>query len=710
MKQTALLIMAVLCFIIPTASAHMSNTSTLDLKEVSPNHFKMVLTLPLVSGRIIKALPVLPDNCTVSGEPTERGTGVSVVRTWEMECKPQELIGLPIGVSGLLGTSQEVLMTIETLDGRKHNQVLRPTKPFFVIPNPPTIWSIVGDAFLEGIRRALSRIELILLILIVVLLNKGASPVLSGLLAYVSAHALGQWLGGQTWMAMSLFLPQALTAFFTLLLAVELVCGQPLFRRDWLKPGWVVMLGLGLVAGGAQPETISTLGLSRTEQGVGFAFFAVGVLGGLIIPALIAYEWHKVTDLLSRHFHDRVTIWIAYLIGITSAGILFYQSSGPLFGSGITPVVPLLTLVTTVVFGLWCRKLGLKWLALSSGLCFGIGMVLSFQGLPLPFITLVLYSTLIFLGATLQSPRQWPLIVTVPVAVITMFYHGWYAADMLRANTSLPVANVTATGALVAFLFFVCYSAIETGRPGRVTRMIGVISVVLALGWRLIEYLGWIEGPVASEIAMGLVRIPVLTILFLLAALFAWPRRTRFQAEPIHKPWLHWVLLGASFILLPHGDWRVDNPFYTPRAPTTIEAKRIMTTILSDTYQAFNVTDESDAFDRLARNVSENLVANVYLDSRRRLTAGTRKGAEVTVKDVSVMSVDEPVGVATADQSFTYPCKWIVTARVKHSQHIHDRQNVYVGELTIRIEDERWKIARLNLLSEERVVFSRKTS
>ena len=135
-----------------------------------------------------------------------------------------------------------------------------------------------------------------------------------------------------------------------------------------------------------------------------------------------------------------------------------------------------------------------------------------------------------------------------------------------------------------------------------------------------------------------------------------------------------------------------------------------MTTLLSDTYLAFNVADENDAFDRLAENVSSDLVANVYLDSRRRLTAGTRKGAEVTVKDVSVMSVDDAVGVVTGDQAFTYPCKWIVTARVKHWQHIHDRQNVYVGELTIRIEDERWKIARLNLLSEERVVLSRQTS
>ncbi len=710
MKRSALLVIAVLFFCIPTASAHLSKTSTLELKENSPRRFQVVFTLPIVEGRFIKARPVLPDSCTVVGEPTERGTGVSVIRTWEMDCDPRELIGLPIGVSGLLGTSQEVMLTIETLDGRKHTQVLSPTQPFFMIPPPTKIWHIVGEALQEGVRRVLLRPELVLLVVLVVLFNMGTRPVVVGLLAFVSTRALGQWLGGQTWMAVSMFLPRALTCLIVLLFAVELVSGQSLLRRGWLKPWWAIMLALGLLSGAAQSDTIPTLGLSEIEQWAGFFFFALGVLGGMMMPALAAYEWQKLTGRFSGRFRDSVTLWIPYLIGVAAAGMLLYQASAPLYGSGMTPAIPVLTLVTTAVFALWCRMQGLKWLALIGGLCFGAGMVLSFQGVMLPFLTLALLSTLIFFGAILLWPQRWTVAVTIPVAVVAMFYHGWHAGDILQANTSVPVANATSTVALAAFLFFVCYSAVEVGRPGRAVRAIGVITMVLALAWRLIEYRGWIGGSVAAEIAMGLVRLPVLTILLLLAAGLAWPRRIRFQSRPISKPWLHWVLLGASFFLLPHGDWLVHNPYYTPRAPTTVEAKRIMTTLLSDTYLAFNVADENDAFDRLAQNVSRDLVANVYLDSRRRLTAGTRKGAEVTVKDVSVMSVDDAVGVVTGDQAFTYHCKWIVTARVKHMQHIHDRQNVYVGELTIRIEDERWKIARVNLLSEERVVLSRQTS
>ena len=129
-----------------------------------------------------------------------------------------------------------------------------------------------------------------------------------------------------------------------------------------------------------------------------------------------------------------------------------------------------------------------------------------------------------------------------------------------------------------------------------------------------------------------------------------------------------------------------------------------MDKLLTDTYFAFNLKDENAAFDNLEANLSEELVADVYLDSRRRLTAGTREGAKVTVKDVSVTFVDAASSEVKGAKSFTYPCKWIVTARVQHLQHIHDRQNIYLGELTIRVEDERWKITRLILKSEERVV------
>ena len=270
-------------------------------------------------------------------------------------------------------------------------------------------------------------------------------------------------------------------------------------------------------------------------------------------------------------------------------------------------------------------------------------------------------------------------------------------------------------GALLVFLFYVCYRTapvrISTGLSAQSVRIVGVVAVASAVLWRLGEYRDWFSEDLSAEIAMGFARLPVLALVLLLVAAFARPRKRRFEAnlEAGRQP-AHWVFLAIAFFALPLGTWRVHNPFYTPRAPSTTEASRIMNRLLTNTYLAFNLKDENEAFDNLETNLSENLVADVYLDSRRRLTAGTRQGAKITVKDVSVISVDAAKSGMAASQSFTYPCKWVVTARVQHLKHIHDRQNIYLGELTIGIEDDRWKITQLVLKNEERVIKSWQSS
>jgi hydrogenase/urease accessory protein HupE len=371
----------------------------------------------------------------------------------------------------------------------------------------------------------------------------------------------------------------------------------------------------------------------------------------------------------------------------------------------------MVTLVTAAALGLWCRRdyggAGLA-LAIVAGAGCGAGVVVSFHG-TLPLASLAVFGLLALVGARLLLAKRWPLWLALLIVALTALYQGHHAGQILRHDATLPVANAVGMGVLLAAVFLVCYRAIPAGdRAGRPSlRVPGILVMVLAGLWQLAEYREWASGPVAADLAMGLARLPVLAILLLFGAWLAWPRRRRFasSSQPAAgAPGAHWALLGLAFFVLPLGTLRVDIPFHTPDAPSAAEAGRVMGTLLTDTYLAFNLTDEDAAFDRLARNLSQDLVANVYLDSRRRLTAGTREGAEVMVRDVSVMEVDEAIG--TADNAFTYPCQWVVTARVRHLQHIHNRQNVYAGELTIRVEDDRWKIARLDLFSEERVVLS----
>ncbi len=722
MKRIAALVVLQLA-LAAGASADLANPSTLAIEEISPSRFTVELTLPVIGGRVVKARPILPDVCVADGEPEVRGDARQAIRTWTMTCDPAQLVGAPVGVHGLLGTALDVLLTIETLDGRRHVQQLRATRAFFVVPPPPTFTELALAAGRRGAERLLRREEMALLLLVVLLLGTRPGALLAALVAFAAVQGLGQWLAGQGWMVMSAFLPRAAAAAMAWCVGVELL-GHSQLRPGWWRPPWLPMLVLGALYGAAQPRTVPTEGLSAGEQSLSLVLFAAGTLAGLLLLALWAQQLWRVLAGLSQDARQRWTCRVAYAAAVLAGGFFFHWASAPLWGAAVTPAVPMVTLAAAAALGLWCRRddraSGLA-LALAAAAACAAGIIVSFHG-ALPLASLGTFGLLALVGGRLLLAKPWPLWLTLPTVALTALYQGHHAGHILRQDTTLPVAGAVSMGVLLAAVFLLCYRAIPTALHFSLftfhSSLPGFLALALAGLWQLAEHRQWLSGPVAADLAMGLARLPVLALILLLAAWLAWPRRRRFAPQPAtNKPTAHWALLALAFFVLPWGTLRLDIPFHTPDAPSAAEAGRVMRTLLTDTYLAFNLADEDAAFDRLAQNLSQDLVADVYLDSRRRLRAGTREGAEVTVRDVSVLAVD--AAVATADKaslhpsgatSFTYPCQWVVTARVRHLQHIHNRQNVYAGELTLRIEDDRWKIAGLDLHSEERVVLSWRSS
>jgi hypothetical protein len=711
MKRVAVLVLLQLA-LVTSALADLANPSTLAIRETSPSRFTVELTLPVLNGRVVKAKPVLPHICVAGGEPEVRGDSSKAIRTWTVTCDPAQLVGAPVGIHGLLGTSLDVLLTVETLDGRRHVRQLRPTQAYFVIPPPPTITELARDAGRHGAERLLRRPEMALLLLASLLLGVRWRALLVALVAFAAAQGLGQWLAGQRWMVMSVFLPQVAAAGTAWICGVELM-GRPMLRPGWSRPLWVPMFVLGVLYGAAQPETVPTMGLSTGEQGLSLVLFAAGALAGLLLLTLCVDQLRNALLGLSDDARQRWTFRVAYVTVVLAGGVFFYRIGAPLFGGGVTPAVPMVALVTAAALGLWCRRdygaTGLLLGIVAAAAC-AAGVSVTFYG-ALPLTSLAVFGLLALVGARLLLGQRWPLWLALLVVAVTALYQGFHAGQILRHDATLPVANAVGMGVLLVAVFFVCYRAIPAGDlAGRPSLWVpGLLAMVLAGLWQLAGYREWWIGPVAADLAMGVARLPVPAMILLLGAWLAWPRRRRFASQPVTQGHgTHWAMLGLAFFVIPLGTLRVDIPFHAPGAPSAAEAGRVMGTLLTDTYLAFNLADEDAAFDRLAQNLSQDLVADVYLDSRRRLRAGTREGAEVTVRDVSVMEVDDAVG--TADNAFTYPCQWVVTARVRHLQHIHNRQNVYAGKLTLRVEDDRWKIAGLDLLSEERVVLSWKSS
>ena len=347
-------------------------------------------------------------------------------------------------------------------------------------------------------------------------------------------------------------------------------------------------------------------------------------------------------------------------------------------------------------------------------------LLLAVAGLPVA-------AALAVAGSSQRPASRW---VALLLAGGVGFLSGWAGLLMLpreglssaelRLSTGLLLAGWAVGGAGIVAVLGLMRSLL----PARARRVVARLLPICALAWLLYYGAGLVLAygavwsaevqrlargvvrywglPFVTDWTLGRLRLPLVTLALLVGALVAWPRRRRFQQRPQRALRVHWILLAVALLMIPVGNWRVANPFHTPRAPTPREATPVIRSLLNNTYRAFNLADEGAAFDRLAESLADELVADVYLDSRRRLTEGTRQGAKVTVKDVELLSVAAQPG-ATAG-AFTFLCRWAVTARVKHWQHEHDRRNLYIGELTLVVGQDNWRISRLTLSGEEREV------
>ena len=690
------------------AAADLTNPCTLTLKETSASRFSVQLTLPVIQGRVLKARPLLPDACVLEGDADVQGDGSKVVRTWAMTCDPDDLVGTAIGVQGLLGTSLDVQLTIETLDGRKYVAQLRPTQAYYVVPPAPTMRSLAVEVGGAAVRQVLRRLDLALLFLLCAFSGVGLRVRFASAAVYAMAVALGQWLKTENWLQVSSFLPVTLMAAMGLALALSILRGETSRSPagHWLLPALLALVGM-LSGGGGLPVQLV---LTRSEQQLAFIVSALGTMTELALVILCIGQLHAAVAIGGQGVLGRLRFWVAYLGGVAACALGLYQGTAPLFAGSVTPTVPLATLLAAIAWGCWCGAQPRPERSVFASLVvcsFVLGMVLTLRGVSLPQTTLAVYGSVALVGLLLVWPVRWPGGAAPVLVAVSSLYHGSHAANVLRESVALPIAQATALSVLLAFLFLVTYGPAGERRGNVAVRWFGLSIALLAAWWRLAEYRQWVGEELAADAVMGFVRLPLLSILLLLVALVLWPRKRRFRPATAEQgPPLHWGLVLLALFTVSVAGVRVRNPFHASRAPTAAEARPIVAMLLTDTYLAFNLADENAAFDQLARNLSADLVPGVYLDSRRRLTAGTRQGAEVTVKEVSVMSVEAPIAAASSDGALTYPCKWVVTARVKHWQHIHDRQNIYLGTLAIQVENDRWKIRDLELLSEEREIVS----
>jgi hypothetical protein len=689
-----------------SASADIAFPARLDVIELEEAVFEITFTLPIVEGRKLRAEPRMPPTC-VDVSPREVGmSSGGYTSTWSVRCEPASLAGEAILVEGLLGTQTDLAFTLTLLDGRSYSRILRPSRPGFLVPEEPSVLWLTVEAVVSGVRRSLRHLSLWFVLVAAALLGQRPRELVVAASAFAGGHLLAQWLGGRGWLEVTTQSRDILVWVTVAVPAIRLAGGDQ--WRDWLRPLWPTSLFLGFLFGGAQPEALPTEGLSNAEQLLALVLVAIGVGLAVLLMVVAALEFRAVVELAGGgRWRERAQQVVGYLAGAIAVGMVLVLLVGiaiaPGGGGRASFEFALLAIIlgpTVVVMG---RK-GLRSVAAFLGLA-GIGMTAGLLQMPLPLASLLTLGSLLILGGLLTLQRPLSSRWVLAIGVIAVPAHAWSTTLWIVDNVSRSTAVTVGTMLVAVCLFYASFSAsrnLSVGESTLAMRALAAVVALLAVLWRLTEYRSWFEREVATEAALGLARLPLLSLGLLVVAVLMWMRSRRIEGRLENG--LHRIAFLGAFLLVPYGTLAVPNPFFAAYAPRGEGARLIMAKVLEDTYQALNITDEEQLYDTLSKSVTGDLIGDLYLDNRRRLTAGTRQGTEVTIRGVEVFDIGDPTEIATVEGGYSYDCRWAVVARVQHLQHVHHRQQIYSGVLTLRAEDDRWKVAGVELFSEDRIV------
>jgi hypothetical protein len=130
------------------------------------------------------------------------------------------------------------------------------------------------------------------------------------------------------------------------------------------------------------------------------------------------------------------------------------------------------------------------------------------------------------------------------------------------------------------------------------------------------------------------------------------------------------------------------------------KAGEVVEGLLHNIYRAFDYRQEEQIYDTLDRSVTGDLLARIYLETRRGLELANQGGARAKVKSIELV---ETSASASEGGAFVARTTWNVHGSVGHWGHVHQRSNGYQADLEIAPVDGVWKLTRLEILDEQRL-------
>ena len=190
-------------------------------------------------------------------------------------------------------------------------------------------------------------------------------------------------------------------------------------------------------------------------------------------------------------------------------------------------------------------------------------------------------------------------------------------------------------------------------------------------------------------------RWPLASLLLAVLAGVTFPIAGRRRLE-----WVIWIGLAVAIVLYPFV--RGPIPGLSGWAPARTQTADVLDDLLTNVYRSFDLRDEEAIYDRLAVSVTGEQLTEVYLENRRALELENRGGARASIDEVEVLEVRSVR--SDGEGGFLADATWNVSGSVNHFGHVHYRQNRYDAMIHLLAVDGAWKIRGIEILDERRVL------
>ncbi len=136
--------------------------------------------------------------------------------------------------------------------------------------------------------------------------------------------------------------------------------------------------------------------------------------------------------------------------------------------------------------------------------------------------------------------------------------------------------------------------------------------------------------------------------------------------------------------------------------PPEADVKRALQGLMLNTYRAFMLQEDELIYDCLARSVEGEFLGEVFLQNREILSMQEEDAALTLINGLDIKSIDHMS--RDSEGRLQLRARWDAYGKVHHWQHVHFRCNTYEAEVTLVPTEDYWKLTKVQVLNEERVL------